>query len=387
MNKDTILVCGSDGYIGHPLVMRLLNHGYEVIGVDNLHRRMDVREMESSSAIEIESSLRRQKKLNEQYSNSYRLYCFDIAKEYYNLCDLINEHKPKTIVNLAQQPSAAFSQKSREHTINTSNNNINGTLNCLYAIKEIDPSIHLIQIGSMGEYDQASGIDIEEGVFDFEFNGRVAKNTIFPRRAPSFYHGSKIASTYYIDLAVRSWGLRVTDIMQGVVYGNWTPEIEENGLHTRLDSDEAFGTVLNRFIVQAFIGKPLTVFGNGEHSRSFLALNDSIQCLSIAINNVPKRGEYRTWNQLDDKWKMIDLANKVVEVCKDFDILASISKIPSPRTEVTDDFYFNPKSVKLKELGFVPTSNVAREIAYIIGILKPENVKDLCNVVMPKIRW
>lgn len=231
---DTVLLLGSEGYIGHALKLRLLKKGYRVICVDNGSRDVNVREIGSFSATDISN-----RDVN-LYGNEYYFYDFSIDSEYEYLLSIIRDFRPSTIVNLAQQPSAPYSHKSLRHMKYTVRNNEMGTLNCLHAIKESDRDIHLIQIGSMGEYDQSMGVDIEEGVFDFTHNGKTAKNVIYPRRSPSFYHASKIASTYYIDLAVRCWDLSVTDIMQGIVYGNWTPEIEENGMQTRLDSDECF---------------------------------------------------------------------------------------------------------------------------------------------------
>lgn len=380
----TVLLLGSEGYIGHALKLKLLNEDYKVICIDNYSRNKAVEELNSFSATPVNQyrNLRTKGLFNDNY-----IFTEADINDYNIVKNLVKDYSPDTIVNLAQQPSAAYSHISIGHILKSTNNNINGTINCLYAIKELNRDIHLIQIGSMGEYDQSMGVDIEEGVFDFNHKNRVAKNVIYPRRAPSFYHCSKIASTYYIDLAVRCWGIGVTDIMQGVVYGNWTPEIEETNLHTRLDSDEAFGTVINRFIIQALIGSPLTVFGNGLHRRGFLALNDSIQCLMIAIENRPKQGEYRTWNQLDEPFRMIELANKVKDVFnkKGYDV--SIEHIDSPRVECTDDFYYNPMTEKLKNLGFEPTRNIEEEIEYDIEILKNQNLEKLKDVVVPKIMW
>jgi UDP-sulfoquinovose synthase len=384
MNCGTVLLLGSEGYIGHALRLRLLNKGYRVIGVDNNSRETNVKSIGSFSATDIEN---RQSQIN-MYGDNFILYEFSINNEYEFLLNLVRGFQPHTIVNLAQQPSAPFSHISRAHTIESIRNNEDGTLNCLYAIKESDKNIHLIQIGSMGEYDQSMGVDIQEGVFDFEHNGRVAKNVIYPRRSPSFYHSSKISSTYFIDLAVRCWDISATDIMQGVVYGNWTPEIESTGMDTRLDGDEAFGTVLNRFIIQALINYPLTVYGNGMHRRGFLSLNDSIQCLMIAIENRPNKGEYRTWNQLDEPWRMVDLAYKVKEVFnKNGYTNVDIKNIPSPRVECTDDFYYNPITEKLTSLGFKPTRTVENEIEYDISILRDKDLRSLESVVMPKTMW
>ena len=384
MNLDNVLVLGVDGYIGHALALKLLKKGYRVAGVDNSSRRKYVSEFGSDSVMPILPMHERIFQMK-KYDSIYDFLRMDITTEYDLLLRLIKEFQPGTIVNLAQQPSAPFSHISRKHCMSTVNNNINGTLNCLYAIKEINPDIQLIQIGSMGEYDQSSGVDIEEGTFDFQHNGKVAKNAIYPRRAPSMYHGSKIASTYFIDLAVRSWGLNVTDIMQGVVYGNWTSEIEETGLQTRLDVDEAFGTVINRFIIQAHMGHPLTVYGKGEQQRGFLALNDSIQCLMLAIDN-PIEG-YRTWNQFAEPWSIVDLAEEVKSLFAHYGQYVGIEHIDTPRVENTSNCYYNAKTVKLEELGFKPTRTIEDETKYIYESLTGVDLSSFLPMMLPKIEW
>jgi len=383
MNR-TVLLNGCDGYIGNALTLRLLKKGYKVIGIDNYSRRNCVEEVGSESVMPILSMI--DKMWYMQSYGNFEFFSLDISKEYGKFVDILKRFQPDTIVNLAQQPSAAYSHISREHCLDTINNNTNGTLNCLYAIKENKPNTHLIQIGSMGEYDQSMGVDIEEGVFNFEHNGKEAQNVIYPRRAPSHYHASKIASTYYIDLAVRAWGLNVTDIMQGVVYGNWTPEIVETGLQTRLDADECYGTALNRFIVQALMGHPLTVFGKGEQTRGFLALNDSIQCLMIAIEK-PSVNGYRTWNQLAEPYKIIELANIIKHIFNRYENNVTIEYIPTLRTENTEDCYYKAKVDKLDKLGFKPTRVIEDEIDYIYNILKDKDLSNWVKVIMPKIKW
>jgi UDP-sulfoquinovose synthase len=389
MNKRCVLICGSDGYIGHALTLRLLNKGYKVIGIDDYRRRDAVREMGSFSATVVNTIAKRGKVLAEYGDFEYGFLTMEDNNGYDNLCRLFKEHKVDIIVNLAQQPSAPYSHKSVEHNISTTQGNLIGTINLLHAINDVCPDTPLVQIGSMGEYNPATGAEIPEGVFDFPWKGNVVRNAIFPRSPGSFYHASKVASTYYIDFACRAWNLRATDIMQGVVFGNWTPEIKETGLQTRLDSDEAFGTVLNRFIIQALIGHPLTIYGEGDHMRGFLALNDSVQCLMLAIENPPTKGEYRTWNQLDMSYTMNNLANEVVSIGNTYDLNVQIQHIDSPRVEKTDKFEYKPVVEKLFELGFEPTRDVEAEVTYLFDLLYP-NIGDLLplkNVVIPEIKW
>lgn len=381
---ETVIVVGCDGYLGHTLTLRLIKKGYNVIGFDNFTRRKTVEEMESFSALPISEPEERHELFKNYGAGNFHFAADNIATKYRNLKKYMEAYKPKAVVNLAQQPSAPYSHKSRESCLYTTLNNIIGTLNVVYAIREGSPDTPLVQIGTMGEYDHSAGLPIYEGTFDLTLEGKTA-NVIYPRRPGSWYHASKVASTYHIDAASRWWGLKATDIMQGVVYGNWTPEIEETRSHTRLDSDEAFGTIVNRFIVQAALGLPLTVYGDGEHSRGFLALNDSIQCLMLAIENPPKEGEYRTWNQLDETFTMNQIAEKVQSACGS---PVAIEHIPSPRAEKTDYFPYDVRTDKLTKMGFEQTRTIEDEVEFAMRFLKDcDEIYPLENVVMPEIKW
>jgi UDP-sulfoquinovose synthase len=255
---------------------------------------------------------------------------------------------------------------------------------------------HLIHIGTMGEYDPAVGVKIPEGTFKFWHRFKRSKTSIFPRRPGSFYHASKVAATYYIDLACRAWNLKATDIMQGVVFGNWTPEIEEYQSHTRLDSDEAFGTVANRFLVQAFIEHPLTIYGKGHHKRGFLSLYDSTQCLNIALNNPPKSGAYRTWNQLFSVYTINQVADLVIDAAEYFGIRATKQYIPSPRKETTHSHYYNPDVKILRKLGYIPEHDTMHSFRDELFFqleellkhpLNEEQITKLTKVTKPKITW
>jgi len=385
--SKTVLVAGCDGYIGHALALRLLKQGYKVVGIDNFSRRIAVKEMGSFSATPIVRSWEKEKAFKK--IGDFTFYSYILHKEYGCLREVFLLHRPDVIVNLAQQPSAPYSFKSRRHAIDTTDNNLIGTINILYAMKEFAPESRLIQIGSMGEYNPAVGVEIPEGIFDFPYKDGIVKDAIFPRAPGSIYHASKVASTYYIDCACKWWNLSATDIMQGIVFGNWTPEIEETGLHTRLDSDEAFGTVVNRFIIQILLKEPLTIYGKGGHKRGFLSLNDSIQCLMLAIENPSDFGEYRTWNQLDTVYSMKEVAKEVADSAIEVGITNRVDfkYIDSPRIENTDHFSYNPVVKKLKSLGFKPTRTIKDEAKYLFNILKDINLKELKGVVMPKIEW
>jgi len=381
-----IFVIGCDGYIGHALTLKLLEEDYDVLGIDNFSRRKFVEEMGSVSATNIDDEGRY---IHLSSYSNFNFINLDIEKNRDALFKLFKKYKPRVVVNLAQQPSAPFSHRSVNHTINTTTNNLVGTINVLYAMGAYVSDAQLIQIGSMGEYDHSIDVNIAEGIFEFEYKNRRSKKSIFPRRPGSFYHASKVASTYYIDCACRWWGLRATDIMQGIVYGVWTPETEKHNLLTRLDSDEAFGTVIHRFVIQSIIGSDLTIYGDGLHKRGFIALNDSIQCLMLAIKNKIDKGTYRTWNQLDTVHSMNDIADTVIKISKNYRIETNKKYIESPRKEFICDHYYNPEVNNLKELGFSPSRKLEEEINYIFRTLVPykDKLKKLKKVVNPIIRW
>jgi nucleoside-diphosphate-sugar epimerase len=245
----------------------------------------------------------------------------------------------------------------------------------------------------MGEYDPTVNVKIPEGFFRFIRKFRLSKKSLFPRRPGSFYHASKVASTYYIDLACRAWGTRATDIMQGIVFGAWTRESDDHDTYTRLDIDEAFGTVMNRFILQAHFDQPLTIYGSGDHQRGFLSLYDSIQCLNIALNNPPKKSEYRTWNQLFLTLTMNEVADIVIDAAGYYGRKAYAKYIPSPRTEHTNEHYYNPETKILKNLGYIPNIDtpeaIRDEIWHIFGLLKinPPDPKLIDVIQKPQIKW
>ncbi len=383
--KECVFVIGSDGYIGDALVQRLLFENYQVVGIDNFQKKIDIEEIKTFSALELIPHSEKVLKFKE--IGKFNFYQLSIDKHFDTFLMLVKKYKPNTIINLAQNPSAPFSLKSREHAIQVTNNNLNGTINMLYAIKDNVPECHLIQIGSMGEFDPAIGIPIPEGKFDMVYKGKLIKNIIFPRSGGSFYHDSKIASTYYIDSACKWWGLNATDIMQGIVYGNWTYEIEKTKIFSPLWSDECFGTVLNRFILQTVVGHPMTIYGVGDHQRGFLSLNDSIQCLMLAVKN-PSVG-YNTWNQLDKSFTINEIAMKVGKVADKLKIKWDVLYIKSPRVENTSWFEYKPVKKKLKKLGFKPSRKMEDEIEWVMKQLlkKKDYLYPLGDQSLPKIKW
>lgn len=385
--KETIIVLGYDGYIGNALTQKLLSEKYKVIGVDNYIKRTLVSEvMESCSAIPY---IDKQIKADEfKLIGDFIEKDLDVSDGYEELKKLIKTYNPTTIVNLAHNPSAAFSMINRDSSRYVLKNNILGINDVLWAIKETDPEIHLINIGTTGEYDHCSNVDISEGYFKFIDNGRESAEMIFPRRPGSIYHSSKVAMTYVIDFLCKAWDLKCTDIMQGIVIGSYTDEINDSKIYSPLHTDEAFGTVLNRFIVEAKLNIPLTIYGKGEHSRPFLSLNDSVQALMIAIKNVPDKGRVRVWNQLSSWLSINDMAETVKNIVeKEFNNTVTFSHIDTPRKENVEKHYYNFKTDILRSLGYVPTRTIEDEIKYTYGLLIEDNIIKLKDKFIPRIKF
>jgi UDP-sulfoquinovose synthase len=237
----------------------------------------------------------------------------------------------------------------RTHAVYTQVNNVVGNLNLLYAMAEIDRDIHLVKLGTMGEYGTPN-IDIEEGFIEITHRGRT--DTLpYPKQPGSFYHLSKVHDSHNIMFACRIWGLRSTDLNQGIVYGQETDEtVLHPELATRFDYDGVFGTVLNRFVVQAVAGHPLTVYGAGGQTRGMLNIRDTLACVELAVLNPPKEGEYRVFNQFTESFSVMELAEKVVEASGR---KAEIATVSNPRVE-REEHYYRAAHTKLLDLGLVP---------------------------------
>lgn len=388
-----VMVLGADGYLGRPLSLHLLRLGHEVIGVDNLSRRRRVREVGGRSAISLGNPYIWYNRVNELHGGRFDWRIADLLEgeevEY-----LFEYYKPDAVVHLAEQPSAPYSQIDRKHAVDTQINNTIGTLNVLFAIKKYAPDCHIVKLGTMGEYGTPN-IDIAEGFITITHRGRT--DTLpFPKQPGSFYHLSKEFDTQNLNYTCKTWGLRSTDIMQGVVYGVVTDEMKVEGsidmydpaLMTRFDFDQYFGTALNRFTAQAVIGFPLTVYGEGTQERSYIALRDSIQCLMIALDNPPKKGEYRVWHQFDKVYSVMQLAKLVQTVGKEFDLSVTIQKIPNPRVEASKHYY-NPDRDHLPAHGFKATHTIEEELRITLPILikNKDRILSKKESIMPTTDW
>ena len=346
-----ILVVGGDGYLGWPQAMYLSHKGHRVAVVDNLCRRAWDLECGTDSLISIRSLQERVAAWNEVTGKTIRMFIGDIT-DFDFVEKVIQDLRPEAIVHYGEQRCAPYSMVDRKRAVLTQVNNVVGTLNLLYAIKEFAPDCHLVKLGTMGEYGTPN-IDIEEGFIEITHNGR--KDVMpYPKQAGSFYHLSKVHDSNNIMFVCRIWGLRSTDLNQGVVYGVETDQTKlDERLATRFDYDGIWGTVLNRYCLQAIIGHPITVYGKGGQTRGFLDIRDTMRCIELAISNPPKPGEYRVFNQFTEQFTVKELAELIQSVAAKKGLEVSIINPPDPRVEA-EEHYYNAKHTKLLDLGLQP---------------------------------
>ncbi|MDO5037153.1 MAG: NAD-dependent epimerase/dehydratase family protein [Tissierellia bacterium] len=357
-----IIVAGGDGFCGWPTALYLSKQGFDVAIIDNLVRREYDVEMDSNSLTPIAPLEERVAKWKEVSGKNIDLYIGDL-NDYDFLSQVFEAFKPEAFVHYAEQRSAPYSMIDREHAIYTQSNNVLGTLNVLYAMKAFAPDCHLIKLGTMGEYGTPN-IDIEEGWIDIEHKGRKDR-MLYPKKPGSFYHLTKVHDSHNIEFACRSWGIRATDLNQGVVYGINIDENDQDPiLYNRFDYDGIFGTVLNRFIVQAAKGLPLSVYGKGGQTRGFINIEDTVRCIEIAALNPAERGEFRVFNQMTQYFSVQDLAEKVKKVAEEEGLEVTISHVENPRVE-QEEHYFHAVSTRLEDLGLKPhqlTDDVIRRV-------------------------
>jgi UDP-sulfoquinovose synthase len=346
-----VLVIGGDGYCGWATALHLSNKGYEVGIIDSLIRRHWDAKLGVETLTPIASIHRRIQRWQDLTGKSIDLFVGDIT-DYDFLSKAMRQFEPGAIVHFGEQRSAPYSMIDREHAVMTQVNNVVGTLNLLYAMKEDFPDCHLVKLGTMGEYGTPN-IDIEEGYITIEHNGR--KDTLpYPKQPGSFYHLSKVHDSHNIHFACRIWGLRATDLNQGVVYGVLTEETGmDEMLINRLDYDGVFGTALNRFCIQAAIGHPLTVYGKGGQTRGFLDIRDTVRCVELAIANPADAGQFRVFNQFTELFSVGDLADMVQKAGSAMGMKVEINHLSNPRVEL-EEHYFNAKNTKLLDLGLQP---------------------------------
>ncbi|QXE00199.1 NAD-dependent epimerase/dehydratase family protein [Terribacillus sp. DMT04] len=379
-----IVVAGGDGFCGWPTALYLSKQGHEVAIVDNLVRRKYDEELRSNSVTPIYSLEERVAKWNEKTGKEIKTYIGDL-NHYDFLSEVFRQTQPDAFVHFAEQRSAPYSMIDREHAVYTQQNNVIGNLNVLYAIKEFAPSCHLIKLGTMGEYGTPN-IDIEEGYIEIEHKGRKDKLP-FPKQPGSFYHLSKVHDSHNIMLACKIWGIRATDLNQGVVYGLHTEETKlDPVLANRFDYDGVFGTALNRFLIQAATGHDITVYGSGGQTRGFLNITDTIRCVEIAAENPADAGEFRVFNQFTESFSVQELAEKVQKVSQEKGLDPQITSIENPRVEA-EEHYYNAVNTRLRDLGLEPnllTDDVLRAILETAIEHKDRVIKEN---VLPTVTW
>jgi UDP-sulfoquinovose synthase len=379
-----ILVLGGDGYCGWPTSLHLSEAGHEVVIVDNCVRRQIDHELKAQSLTPITDLKQRVQAWHEVSGQAIEIEFGDLV-DWEFLSDVVRRHRPEAVVHFAEQRSAPYSMIDRRHTIYTQHNNVIGTLNVLFALQEFAPTCHLVKLGTMGEYGTPN-IDIEEGFIEIEHNGRRDRLP-YPKQPGSFYHLSKVHDSHNIHFACKIWGLRATDLNQGVVYGTVTPQTERDPrLINRFDYEEVFGTVLNRFCVEAAVGHPLTVYGRGGQTRGFLDMRDTVRCVELAILNPPEHGEFRVFNQFTEEFSVAQLAEMVVDAAGKLEIEARIEHVPNPRVEL-EEHYYNAKHTKLLDLGLEPHYLSDSLLDSLLNIALEYRDRVDLEAIMPRVSW
>jgi UDP-sulfoquinovose synthase len=380
-----ILILGGDGYLGWPTAMRFARAGHEVHAVDNYLRRTAHREAGTDSLTPIGASLParvqafREVTGHEIGATEGDLMDWDVLER------LFRDFRPEAIVHYGEMPSAPYSMIDREHAVFTQTNNVIGTLNVLFAMAELAPDAHLVKLGTMGEYGTPN-IDIEEGFIEIHHNGR-SDVLPYPKLPGSLYHLTKVHDSHNIHFACRIWGLRSTDLNQGVVYGIETEETKlDERLLTRFDYDDVFGTALNRFCLQAVIGHPLTAYGTGGQTRGYLNIVDTLRCVELAILNPPEAGEYRVFNQFTEQFSITELAEHVQKAGAEVGIDVKVDHIENPRVEL-EDHYYNAKHTKLLDLGLEPHLLSETLIESMFDTIERYRDRVIRDHILPTTRW
>ena len=364
--------------------MHLSAAGHDVAVADNFLRRLMSLELGAGSLTPIESLQERVKAWYEVSGKTITPLIGDLTDAAFVDATFL-ESRPDAIVHYGEQPSAPYSMIDRRHAIETQRNNVLGTMNVLFAMRDLAPNSHLVKLGTMGEYGTPN-IDIEEGFIELTHKGRT--DTLpFPKLPGSIYHLSKVHDSHNIHFACRIWDLRATDLNQGVVYGIRTPETDlDERLCTRFDYDEVLGTVLNRFCVQAVVGYPLTVYGRGGQTRGFLNIVDTLACVKLAVEKPAEPGEFRVFNQFTEQFTVNDLAERVREVGAGRGINVTIERVDDPRIEA-EEHYYNAQHTKLLELGLQPHPLTNGVVEHLIDTIQRYKDRIITGPIAPRTRW
>jgi UDP-sulfoquinovose synthase len=379
-----ICVLGGDGYCGWATALYLSQKGHQVAIADNFARRQWDHELGVQTLTPIRSMPQRLRSWRRISGEDIEFFSGDIT-EYDFISEVMKKFSPDAVVHFAEQRAAPYSMIDRKHAVFTQVNNVVGTLNLLFAIREFRPDCHLVKLGTMGEYGTPN-IDIEEGYLTVEHNGR--KDVLpFPKQPGSFYHLSKVHDSHNIMFACKIWGVRATDLNQGVVYGTMTHESAlGEDLINRFDYDEIFGTVLNRFCAQAAVGHPLTVYGKGGQTRGYLDIRDTVRCVELACLNPARPGECRVFNQFTEQFTVLELAHLVQAAGRNMNLDVEIDHLPDPRVEA-EEHYYNARHSKLVELGLKPhlLSESLLDSLLNIAIRYSDRIDQ--SLFLPKVNW
>lgn len=379
-----ILVLGGDGYLGWPTAMAFSRQGHRVAVVDNFAKRRWELEIGVRPLIPIRTLHERVRAWREVTGLDIELFVGDLT-DYAFVESVFASFRPDAVVHYGEQPSAPYSMIDVRTATYTQANNVVGTLNVLFAIRDVTPETHLVKLGTMGEYGTPN-IDIEEGYLTVTHNGRE-HTFLYPKTAGSLYHLTKVHDSHNIHFGCRIWGLRATDLNQGVVYGI---ETEESALDPRLATsfhyDEVFGTALNRFCVQAVVGHPLTVYGEGGQTRGYLNIRDTIQCVGLAVANPADPGELRVYNQFTELFSVLELAERVRDAAAHLGREVVVERIPNPRKEA-ERHYYNAKHTKLLELGLQPHFLSEELIDTMIDTIERHRDQVNRDVILQGVKW
>jgi len=379
-----ILILGADGYLGWPTVMDLSTKGHDVVAVDNYLRRKLFHEVGVEPLVEV-PRLDERCAIWESVSGCRVPFFIGDLAEWEFVEKIFSEVKPDAIVHYAEQPAAPYSMLNRQAATLTLRNNLLVTANVIFAVREFCPEAHIVKLGTMGEYGTPD-IDIEEGWLEVEHKGRRHK-FLYPRQASSLYHTTKIMDTDLLWFYVRVWGLRVTDLMQGPVYGIFTDESEKDErLLPFFNYDVIFGTVLNRFAVQAVAGHPLTVYGKGGQTRGYLNIKDTLSCVRIALENPAQKGELRIFNQFTETFSVNELAEKINVAGSKLGLKVAIQHLKNPRIEA-EEHYYNPEHTGLIELGLQPHFLSEGVLSQMLAFIIQHNEQIKPDQIYQKIPW
>src|SRR5699024_23428 len=372
---------GGGGYLGWPTALHLSECGHDVAVLDNLARRGYDEELGVQSLVEIESLETRAAAWREISCREISVYTGDLLDAEFTY-RVLREVQPDAVVHYAEQRAAPYSMIDRAHATYTQHNNVVGTLNLMFAIAETNPDIHLVKLGTMGEYGTPN-IDIEEGWLDVTHKGRTDR-MLFPKRPGSFYHLSKVHDSHNLEFGCRIWNLRVTDLNQGIVYGQETPESAlDPRLATRFDYDAVFGTVLNRFAIQAVLGRPLTVYGGGTQTRAVLDIRDTVECVRLACETPADPGEFRVFNQATESFSLAEMAKLIADT---YPGETNVEYIDNPRVEAENHHYAFVHTA-LESLGLQPHLLSDTLLTSMFGIIEKHRERVDLDALLPTVNW